>query len=81
MAGLLPFLYAACLLLVVILLLNMFSQAFKQSILWGVLCVLFPAGTIIYCKKNWTIAKSLAIPILILSVSSILFKLFIMTTQ
>ena len=81
MVDLFPFFYIACLLIAMILLLNMISQAFKRGVLWGVLCVLFPAGTIVYCKKHWSVAKSLAIPLLILLIGSVVLKLLIMTIE
>jgi uncharacterized membrane protein len=81
MNNIFPFLYMACFLIAMILILNMVSQAFKRGFLWGVLCLLFPAGTYVYCKRHWQITKTLAIPTLILLVSGVVFKLVIMAAQ
>ena len=55
-----------CVLLAMKLLLNLVAGAFKQGMLWGVVAIMFPAGTYIYCKKYWNIVRYIAIPLAIL---------------
>ena len=43
-----------CLLVAVILLLHLIQQAFDRSgIVWGMISVLYPPGTYLYCRRNW----------------------------
>lgn len=43
-----------CLLIGMILLLHMIQQAFARAgIIWGIISTLYPAGTYIYCRRNW----------------------------
>ena len=68
-------LYIGFLIIALIIFLNMLSQAFKFGFFWGILCLLFPPGTIIYCKKKWDVTKKLAIPFTICVIGGIIFKL------
>lgn len=43
-----------CLLIAVILLLHLIQQAFDRGgVIWGVISVIYPPGTYLYCRKNW----------------------------
>jgi predicted membrane protein len=75
MDSILPSIYLGCCFIAIILLLNMISQAFNRSFLWGFICLLFPAGTYVYCKKHWGITRHLAIPMTLLLVVGIIFKI------
>ena len=81
MDSLLPSIYLGCFFIAVILLLNMVSHAFNRSFLWGIICLLFPAGTYVYCKKHWEITKHLAIPITLLLILGVIFKIILMLSQ
>lgn len=42
------------LLIAMILLLHLIQQAFERSgVLWGIISVVYPPGTYLYCRKNW----------------------------
>lgn len=43
-----------CLLVAMILLLHMIQQAFARSgVVWGLISVVYPPGTYVYCRRNW----------------------------
>ncbi|HSX19737.1 MAG TPA: hypothetical protein VLG38_01280 [Gammaproteobacteria bacterium] len=48
-----------CLLVAVILLLHLIQQAFDRSgVLWGIISVIYPPGTYLYCRRNWDVLRS-----------------------
>lgn len=43
-----------CLLLAFILLIHLIQQAFDRAgLIWGVISVIYPPGTYLYCRRNW----------------------------
>ena len=55
----------ACLLLGIVMLFNLISDAFKKSARWGFICLVFPPGTYYYCRENWTEVSKAALPMAI----------------
>jgi hypothetical protein len=47
-----------CLLVAGILLLNLIQKAFdREGVLWGVIAVVYPPGTYVFCRKNWDLYR------------------------
>ena len=57
MHNIVSFVYLFCFFIAAILLLNIISKAFNSSFLWGIISILFPPGTYVYCKKHWELTK------------------------
>lgn len=46
------------LLLALILLMHMIQQAFDRAgLIWGMIAVIYPPGTYLYCRKNWDVMR------------------------
>lgn len=47
-----------CMLIAVILLLHLIQQAFDRAgFVWGMISVIYPPGTYLYCRRNWDILR------------------------
>jgi len=41
-----------------IMLLHLIQRAFeREGILWGMIAILYPPGTYLYCRKNWDLYR------------------------
>lgn len=48
-----------CLLVGMILLLHMIQQAFSRSgVIWGMISIVYPPGTYLYCRRNWDVYRA-----------------------
>lgn len=54
MANLLGVISIVCLLVAVIMLINLIQRAFdRDGVLWGLISIVYPPGTYMFCRKDW----------------------------
>lgn len=45
-----------CVLIAAIMLINLIQRAFaREGVLWGLIAVIYPPGTYVYCRKHWDV--------------------------